>query len=84
MWEIKYYSVNSNGKKFLRTSTRPFILRDGETATQARVRLGVIVETDMINHAELGQTVLFTTVRYCSESTAVTFTEILYTDSFTL
>ena len=84
MWEIKYYSVNSNGKKWLRTTTRPFVLRDGETATQARVRLGVIIEMDMKNAVELGQTVLFVTVRYCSESTAVTFTEVLYTDSFTL
>lgn len=84
MWEIKYYSVNTNGKKWVRSSTRPFVIRDGETANQARVRLGGIIDNDSQNLVELGQTVIFVTVRYCSESTAVTFAEVLYTDSFNL
>lgn len=83
MYEIKYYSVSTHGKQFVHTATRPFIIRDGESTAKALVRLKYIIETDMQSTAEYERTVIFVTVRYCSESTPVTFVEVLYTDNFT-
>lgn len=83
MYEIKYYSVSAEGKKFLHTSTRPFIIRDGESVQKALVRLKFIIEMDMKDAISMGRCVIFVTVRYCSESSPVTFSEVLYTDSFT-
>lgn len=83
MYEIKYYSVGNYGKQFLHTFTRPFIIRDGESTSKALVRLKCIIENDMRSTNEFDRTVIFVTVRYCSESTPCTFAELLYTDNFT-